>query len=50
MSEEGLTEAEYAEMLRMREVLQKAYAKDPEGVTQAMKDAVQFPPKSGKVK
>jgi hypothetical protein len=49
MSDE-LTDAEYAEMQRNHEALKKAYAKDPEGTLQAMKDAVQFPRKSGDVK
>jgi hypothetical protein len=39
MSDE-LTDAEYAEMQRNHEALKKAYAKDPEGTLQAMKDAV----------
>lgn len=46
MSDE-LTDAEYEEMLAMREKLQQAYAKDPEATLQAMKDAVQLPSKSG---
>lgn len=49
MSDE-LTEAEYAEMQEMHAALKKAYEKDPEGIKQAMKDAVQLPRKSGDIK
>lgn len=49
MSDE-LTDAEYAEMQCNHEALKKAYAEDPVATMQALKDVVQFPPKSGNVK
>jgi hypothetical protein len=49
-NEESLTDAEYAEAQRILKALKEAYAKDPKGTLQSMKDAVQFPRKSGNVK
>lgn len=46
MSDE-LTDAEYAEAQRNHQALKEAYAKNPEAVLQAMKDAVKSPPKTG---
>lgn len=49
-NEESLTDAEYAEAQSILKALKEAHAKDPEGTLQAMKDAVQFPRKSGDLK
>lgn len=46
MSDE-LTDAEYEEAKTNLKALQEAYAKDPVATTQALKDAVQLPRKSG---
>jgi hypothetical protein len=40
MSDDSLTDAEWEELQRNHEALKKAYAQDPEGTLQAMKDAV----------
>lgn len=45
-----LTDAEYEEAKTNLKALQEAYAKDPAATTQALKDAVQFPSRSGDVK
>lgn len=48
--EDSLTDAEYAEAKTIHKALKEAYAQDSVVTKQAMKDAVQFPPQSGKVK
>lgn len=50
MDEDQLTDTEYAEVVSRHKALREAYAKDPAATRQAMKDAVQLPRKSGKVK
>lgn len=50
MNEDELIDAEYEEMKRDHQALKDAYAKDPDKTLQAMKDAVQLPRMSGKVK
>lgn len=48
--DDELTDAEYEEVKNLHKALKEAHAQDPVATKQAMKDAVQFPPKSGKVK
>lgn len=49
MSDE-MTPAEYAQYLRDHATLQAAHKANPEVVRQALKDVVDFPPKSGDLK
>lgn len=42
-----LSDAEYAEMEENQKKLRAAYEKNPKAVEEALKDFVDFPPKSG---